>query len=50
MFHENAYTHPTELDGEPEAEESEALGNQGVKIPIKKTDDMREVVKMEIPD
>lgn len=39
-----------DLEGEAEAEEGEALGKTGVKIPIKKTDDLKEATKMTIPD
>lgn len=35
---------------EAEAEEGEALGKTGVKIPIKKTDELKEATKMTIPD
>jgi len=47
-------SHPSltkkDLEGEAEAEEGEALGKTGVKIPIKKTDDLKEATKMTIPD
>jgi len=50
-FHDNAYNDtPAEGAEDAAAEESEAIGSNGVKIPIKKTDELREATLMHIPD
>lgn len=52
-FDTNAYKEKSPqppVEGEEAAEEGEALGNTGVKIPIKKTDDRKEAIAMVIPD
>lgn len=49
-FHESAYKDDPGTEGDEAAEESEAIGSSGVKVPIKKTDDVIQATKMVIPD
>jgi hypothetical protein len=50
QFNDVAYAAKEAPEGEAAAEEGEALGSMGVKVPVVNSDQSKEVIKMVIPD